>query len=252
MKAPIAYQGSKRKELNYIKQYEPKHFDLFVDVFGGGGSVSMFYIQQNKKVRYNDLNKGLNDLFNILQNTDKIKELQNELSNINNTEEVFYEIFDSKSSCLRMLYLTKHCFRGVINRRLPNKDKQGNMIIKDLSYKKLLNYPEILKKDFISTNNNYKKLLEEYKDNENVFLYLDPPYVSKKNDYEGDFNIKDIEYIKDYLNICKCKVMLHIDYTGYTRETFEKYYKYGYSVKYGCNQSNKDIYSKYHLIATNY
>ena len=252
IQAPISYQGSKRRELKYINQYEPKSFNTLIDVFGGGGSVSIYYIQKSKKVVYNDINKGLYDLFNILQDETSIKKLQTDLKSIDNNEETFYKIFDSKESALKMLYLTKHCFRGVINRRLPNKDKEGNMICKDLSYSKLNMYPKILKNNFISINSHYKDLLLKYKDDKEVFLYLDPPYISKKNDYEYSFNVKDIEFIKDFMFNCKCKVMLHIDYTGYTRENFDKFYKIGYSVKYGCNQSNKDVYGKYHLIATNY
>ena len=250
MKSPVAYQGSKKRELTYIKDYEPKKFDKFVDVFGGGGCVSLFYNNRNIKTHYNDINKGLVDIFNIIQDKTKTEKLIEEVKKLKQDEETFYKLFDGDNTALKMLFITKHCFRGIINRRLPNKIN-GNMIIKNLGYENLLTYHDKIK-NFNSTCTDYKDILEEYKNDENAFLYLDPPYVNKiKNTYGKEFNINDIEYIRKYFDSCKCKIMIHIDYTGYTRENFDKFYKKGYSVKYGSNPS-KDVYTKYHLIATNY
>lgn len=250
MNPPISYQGNKRKELNRIEKYEPKEFNLMVDVFGGGGSVSLFY--NNKyKVHYNDINKGLTDLFTTIQDKNKTEKLIEDIKNTKQDEETYYKIFDGEANALRMLYISKFCFRGVINRRLPNIDKEKNFLKKDLSFTHLLSYHDKLK-NFNVTNKSYKDILSEYKDNENVFLYLDPPYQTRSaNTYGVIFDINDIIYIRKFFDECKCKIMLHIDYTGYTRETFNKFYKIGYPVKYGSN-SSYSVYTKYHLIATNY
>lgn len=250
MKSPISYQGSKRKELKYIKEYEPKEFNKLVDVFGGGGSVSMFYLSRDYKVYYNDINEELIELYHILKNENDTKMLMDKIKDIPQTEEMFYEMFDGNRGALRLLYITKFCFRGVINRRMPNKIKDI-FITRDISYKHLIEYPKNLINMSI-TEEDYKIILERYKNDTDAFLYLDPPYISKMNNtYITNFTIEDIIFIRDYFDTCKCKIMIHIDYTGYTRETFNKYYKYGYSVKYGSNPS-KDVYTKYHLIATNY
>ena len=48
----VSYQGSKRKELERIKQHEPKKFRIFVDVFGGGANVTLYYLKRNIETIY--------------------------------------------------------------------------------------------------------------------------------------------------------------------------------------------------------
>lgn len=261
--APISYQGSKRRELKKIEEYEPKKFEIFVDVFGGGGSVSINYMKKNKKVIYNDINIGLTELFKTLKDENKTKELLEEMDKIDNTNiEVFYKIFDREykiSEVARLLYLTKISFRNMIYNRMPIQDKvNGELKLRkqNIKFKNLIKFNELLKQDtFEVYNKNFYDILNKYKTNQNAFLYLDPPYISKKNnEYDKLFVVKDLINIRDFIEDkdTKCKVMLNIDYTGYTRELFNKTFKHGYSVKYISGKVNEDIYGKYHLIATNY
>jgi DNA adenine methylase len=254
----ISYQGSKRNELNIIQEYEPKQYDEFIDVFGGGANVSLFYLKKNKKVVYNDINKDICDLLIILKDLDKTNNLINEYNNIckNNNEDFFYKVYDKKiditPSC-RLVYLSCVCFRSMINNRMP---KINNGIIakpKNINY--YTKYNTILK-DVNILNQDYKEILNQYKDDENKFLYLDPPYVEKKiNEYGVNFTINDLLHIKEFFKVCKCKILLHIDFTGWTYFNFKEYIKYVYPIRYGMSNKKKDvkdIYQKYHCIINNY
>ena len=255
----IAYQGSKRKELKIIKQYQPKQFDQIIDVFGGGANVSLGYLKDGYVVQYNDILSSMCGLLTILKDNDKTDSLIKEYNEVvkNNTIEKFYKIFDKEiiiSDEARLIYLSCLCFKSMITTRTPKLTKEGIIYkCKKIEYYK--KFSELFKKLTI-TNKDYKDILEQYKNDSNMFLYLDPPYVSKKtNDYGVDFTTKDLKYIKKFMDECKCKVMLHIDFTGYTYDLFKQYIKHYYSIRYDMSGKNKDIndiYCKYHVLLCNY
>ena len=251
----IAYQGSKKKECKIIKEHQPKQFNEIIDVFGGGANVTLSYLKDGDKVHFNDILSSMCGLLTILKDNDKIDELIKEYNEVvkNNTEEKFYKIFDKEiiiSEEARLIYLSTSCFRGMLTSRMPNCRKGVLAKCKKIEYYK--KFPELLKSLTI-TNKDYKDILEQYKNDSNKFLYLDPPYVSKNtNDYGVEFTVKDLIYIKKFMGECKCKVMLHIDFTGYTYDLFKQYIKHYYSVKYEMGGSKKNIYGKYHIILCNY
>ena len=63
IKSPINYSGGKYRLLKYIIPLFPKEIDVFVDLFGGAGTVSVNV--NAKKIIYNDLINYLPELFNI-------------------------------------------------------------------------------------------------------------------------------------------------------------------------------------------
>jgi len=115
LQAPISYKGSKRQELKYIKLYEPKQFKKIVDVFGGGGSVFLYYMQEYKlseqTAHYNDINPTLVQLFTFLHNENDINYLLAQLKLLPINEETVKAIYDRKppydkvQEIYRMLYL---------------------------------------------------------------------------------------------------------------------------------------------------
>ena len=252
----IAYQGSKKKELKIIKEYQPKQFNEIIDVFGGGANVSLGYLKDGYKVQYNDILSSMCGLLTTLKDNEKTDKLIKEYNEVvkNNTKEKFYKIFDKEfiiSDEARLIYLSCNCFRSLLARRMPMTSKEGDITkCKKIEYYK--KFAELLKPLKI-TNKDYKDILEQYKNDSNKFLYLDPPYVSKKtNEYCVEFTATDLIFIKKFMDECKCKVMLHIDFTGYTYHLFKQYIKHYYSVRYGMGSIIKNIYSKYHIILCNY
>lgn len=253
---PISYLGSKRLDMKYIMECAPLNFDLFVDVFGGGGCVSMYYQQQNIKVHYNDIDKDMCELFNILQDIDKTKKLLYDFNNMpvltmDNVKEGLKSVQESymeDKNIVKRLYLTSYCFRGLICHNTPKmrKDKNGEYYIDKTpsNYDKLLKYPEIFKNNYMEVSNlDFRNLLERYKNNENAFIYLDPPYLGSycvpyiKNTYnKNDLNFL-VSIIKD--KSYKCKIMLHLNYIQNIEEDLKDYVKLIYSRKYNVTPSKK-------------
>ena len=98
------------------------------------------------------------------------------------------------------------------------------------------NWIDFLKNSKI-TNTDYKEIINEYKDNENAFIYLDPPYVDSYNTgYVGyqkghyDEESKVIDNTKMYIDLldilsCKCKVLFSINENEITKHVYKDFYK---------------------------
>ena len=94
--------------------------------------------------------------------------------------------------------------------------------------------------------------MEEYKDNEKAFIYLDPPYLNSFNgNYDQyntsiDENNKIIDNTKiyldilDYLEISKCKILFSINNNALTNYLYKDYVKEDYSSFYSSTQIRKD------------
>lgn len=249
-KSPISYVGSKKRELKVIHEYQPPNFDIVVDVFGGGGSVCLSYLPKN--VVYNDNSSVMCELFNILKDEEKIKQLKEHIQNFDVNEENFKNVFNSKPSVERSIILSKLSLRGIPTTGLFKKDKKGNQEVKKIR----LDVDYVLPPNFQITNKDYKQVLDDYKDNVNAFLYLDPPYIDVLDCYKSGFSVDDFFYILEYMreSSTKCKIMLNVDYTGFTREYVSELFKHGYPVRYNLSTSRAsgDVYGKYHLMACNY
>lgn len=62
----LGYMGAKRLiswEIGEEIEFQVPDFDIFVDAFGGGGSMSCEFLMRDKKVAYNDLDKNIYEIF---------------------------------------------------------------------------------------------------------------------------------------------------------------------------------------------
>jgi len=101
------------------------------------------------------------------------------------------------------------------------------------------------------TNNDFIEVMEEYKENENAFLYLDPPYMDSFNsqynyyhtkNYNNDLTIKDNTYmyiyLLEFLKVCKCKILFSINNNSLTKYLYKDYIKETYKHVYQSSHIN--------------
>ena len=262
--SPIAFFGSKRKEVHHIENNQPLNFNKFIDVFGGGGNVALYYHQKGHKTIYNDIHKPLTDLMHIIQSPEKSEELINKVKNLDvgiDKEKIklVRDNYINTPTIEYYLLLLRYSMRGMVYSGLLQyrKDKKTGTYKQETrgDYTKIRNYPPLFENNkMIVTNNNYIDVINKYKDDENAFLYLDPPYLSTNcGNYAGVFFVfEDITNINNIMNDdhYKCKIMLHIEFLGYTYSMFKNQLKHYYPKRYEIQ--NKNIYQRYIMIATNY
>lgn len=251
--------GSKRIDLQYFCDFLT--FDdkikIIVEPFSGACAVS-YYIYWNsngKKLNYhiNDIDINLYNFLNYINiNGSKIMiekyNISLETMNKENYNKILTE-YKNQYDPIKY-FIIKKCTCRYIG--LYRKTK------KPISIDKYKHNDEFINKCVI-TNNDYKIIFDKYKDDENAFLFIDPPYFQSCNIWYTGYddrtdtknNIIDntIMFIDIYnmLRSAKCKILLIINKNAITEYIYKDFIKSEYIKQY---QLTKNI--SVHLICSNY
>lgn len=262
------YQGGKRLEVKEIIKYEPDNFAIMIDAFGGGASVFKHYLKSDKKYKviYNDKFKVPYKIMKILSSgEDETQKLINICDSIrpqtNEELKALYKKYQVDELPEQYLTLVGCAMRGIISAVVLKKrkhiiDGKPVYVNETVETKHILKNCELFKnKDSEILNLDYKELIEQYKNNPDVFIYCDPPYLSRKTNNEP-YGVVESGYI-EYIALClnnpdyKCKIMVNCDFTGHTYMILKKNIVWVYPKNYALRYT-KQIDQAYHLIATNY
>ncbi|MEB3189401.1 MAG: DNA adenine methylase [Snowella sp.] len=265
VKSPLRYPGGKQKAISQIAQYIPSHFKEFREPFVGGGSVFL-YIRQ----KYPDLKFWINDLnpelyYFWLQSKNNLVELVDEVWKIKNTTKEGRSLFDSfaKKDTTKMLEL-EHAVRFFVLNRITfsgtiesggYSDASFHSRFTESSIQRLSNLDDYFKNTHI-TNFDYRILLE--KPGEDVFIFLDPPYLSnhksrlygKKGNLHLDF---DHNRFAQLMVKCQHKWLITYDDCEQVRDHFSFAHIYEWKLQYGMNNyKQKNAKKGNELFITNY
>ncbi len=281
------WTGGKRKEIKTFSAYYPdfvkKSQDYtFVEPFFGGGAV--YWSLNAKRNVINDIDEELvNFLREAKSNPDVIREA------IKSVGDSIKDVSDLEKS-KQLTIAEAKTNRGVFYYEWRNKDRKGGL--KDLTtterairfylvnqlafngmrrfnsrgefnvpygnYKSLnLNmsdkHVELLNRTEINCGS-YKEIMLN-NDNENTFIYLDPPYTREFKEYSHE-NVfgpeQQIELANTFKSMKNAKVMIIINKDDFTSELYDGYIKHTYDLKYSTNIKNRYDNSVQHLLITNY
>ena len=230
--SPIFYMGNKFKLLSHILPLFPIQCNVFVDLFGGSGSVSMNY-QGKVKTIYNEYNPNIVGLIKMI--------LENEPQELDDywQQQIVKYNLDQGSNKVREAYAQKKTnfekLRYDYN-SLNNKDFRDLFLLSCYSINHLMRFNTDSEFNAPSGNDgynyrNYKKVYDmhkRFKDveiilgdafdfdfsvlNENDFVYCDPPYTNSMAVYneqrafgnwtvESDFKLFNVLENLDSRNI---------------------------------------------------
>lgn len=259
LKPLIKWSGGKSDEINKFEQYIPNDYDTYIEPFVGAGAV-YFHLNPNKAV-INDIHPELIDFYkNIKQG--KINDIYEFMNEHPNTEEEYYNIRDNfeikntfDNAC-RFYYLRKTCFRGMMR---YNKDMKFNIPYgkyKKINYEDLKNenYEILLKRTKIF-NKDFNYIFDNF-NNEDNFMFLDPPYDSKFSNYGYCiFNEDKHKELFNQFENTKNKCLLIIGKSDFIENLYNDYIVDSYDKKYKFKLYNNRIDDKInneHLIIKNF
>lgn len=236
----IPYWGNKRTEVYVIYDNIKPYIDdktIIVEPFCGSSSIS-FYIslQQPKKYKYilNDIDKALIEMYNIMKDDLKLKNFVDHINNLCFVNDKFI----NKETYLNLIkkddvygWFIKHKFYRI---RPGLYDITGSSH-KKLDYDHINNIPIInflRTEDVLITNNEAIDIYEKYKDMDDVFFIMDPPYIMACNDFYTDKkNLNIYEYI--YYNHTNNKnICFVLENYWIISLLFNKYKKIEYAKRY--------------------
>lgn len=252
----FSYPGNKRNEIkNLDNLLNNVKYTKVVEPFGGSCAFSISEYLKNKELEIyiSDIDDELTSFCNNFYKHDEMimNNVLNFVSNIKNKEEYdrFYKKFCNKIDQSNIVdfcsyYLFKRtCYDIRHGLYYSNKKITLN------SLKKNKDYLNEFFKNHTYNCVDYKTIFEQFKNDEDSLLFLDPPYINSNCDLYYGFNNQHInveelwESIYHLLDTCKCKVILIVNNNFFMRKTFEKWLYTSYDKKYGNHNSKKTIHN---------
>lgn len=259
MKPLFKWSGGKSDEIKHFKQHFPETFDTYLEPFAGGAAV-LFHLKP-QKAAISDLHSELIDFYQAVSEG-KIEEIYDRVQELENTEECYYNVRDRMEirtpfdNAVRFYYLRKTCYRGMLRYNKSGKfnipfgkyKTYNNEILKEEGYTELMRNTEV-------TLNSFEYMFEKY-DDENNFMFLDPPYDSEFTDYGYcKFGKEHHKKLAECFKNTKIKCLMVIGKTDFIEELYKDYiveeFDKKYRFKLHSGRVGSEIDNK-HLIIKNY
>ena len=284
MKSFIPWVGGKGKLLWLIRKLAPPHYSRFIEVFGGGGTITL-----NRPLRrrcmevYNDFNSNLTNLFCCVKNRPMamLSELGFLPLNARDEFNVLYKFFSREEFTddylNEELELTERYLpppdAAAIRRLMLERTPRGD-VRRAADYFKLIRYSfsgggkafagkvcdirrffhliwECARRlaGVVIENKDFEDLIRQY-DRDDTFFYCDPPYYEAEDCYAVEFNEKDHRRLHDVLLNCMGYVMVSYNDCEYIRELYKEFFIFRTTRPNSMSQKAGSEYVE--LVITNY
>lgn len=259
---PLRYPGGKSKAIKKLYPLIPE-FSEFREPFIGGASMFIFLKQQFPDRYYwiNDLNNDLYHLWDSLKNDTEslIKEIQNIKDITSDGKSLFKKLISETPSyglekAIRFFVLNRISFSGTVDSGGYSQSAFNGRFTQS-SIDRLKSTATLLI-DTKITNFDYESVINH--DGDNVFLFLDPPYLSAtKSKLYGKKGVLHTNFDHNrFANIMQNnshKWMITYDDCPEIRKLFSFANIVNWQMQYGMNNINKSTATKGNeLIITNY
>ncbi|MDP3698382.1 MAG: DNA adenine methylase [Nanoarchaeota archaeon] len=214
--SPLNYIGSKAKMILEIKKHLPNEIDIFIDGFGGGFNVGIN--MDSKNIVYNDLNflvKSLVESFKIHDTYQYILYIKNIIRKFGlepSNSDAYIRVRDYYNSLPlskrdpRLLYtviLYGYNQQIRFNGGYKFNNPVGMRWFNNKVLEKMISFSRIIKEKNVIFKSKDHTELEDY-DNQNIFVYMDPPYRLTNGSYNDGkrgfkgWNVEDEENLFDF------------------------------------------------------
>jgi len=235
MRSIIKYYGGKHYIAKYLIEIIPKH-NLYIEPFFGGGN--MFFSKPPSKMEIiNDLSDNIFSLYKVIADENKYKQLQHRLELTpyhakfrDDYKQKLNEKLTIEDRAFYYLYVNRTSFNGVGGFSCT-KLIRNNMIRSVSDYLSLIPHLEEIHnrlRNAVVENKDALELIQKYDDND-VFFYLDPPYVQStrrsNQKYMIEMSDEDHERMINLILKSKAKIML----SGYDNEIYNNLVENGWN-----------------------
>lgn len=236
--SPLNYMGCKRESLEWILNLLP-YEDMFVDVFGGSGSVTLGR-KPSKLDVFNDKHSGISAFFiAVKENPDLLIE---HIQHLPHSREIFQWCKANVEKTTYDIFIRATMFYYLVQCSFAGRSKYFGRVTKAVSpiYNKLYNNLELfapVSKRFQKVqveNADWRMLFKDY-DRASTVWYLDPPYY-ESNVYE--YNMKKDEHTELCNKIFNLKGFVAL--SGFDNPIYDKYdwsSKYEYKLSNNCTSA---------------
>ena len=272
LKTPLRYPGGKSRAVKKMVQFLPdlQDYSEYREPFLGGGSFALYITQTypHMDVWVNDLYEPLYTFWKTLQRcgdklTEELTKLKSKYPDRESARGLFLDAKDylekSPNHCKPFeravyFYVVNKCsFSGLSeSSSFSPQASESNFSLRGIE--KLQHYQKIISKWHI-TNLSYERLLT---DDENVFVYLDPPYEIRSTLYGRKGGMHKGFSHDQFANWCdgyECHQMISYNSSNLIKKRFLNWHPYEYDHTYTMRSVGhymSDQQQRKELILTNY
>ena len=246
----MGYHGNKRNECeNIYSEIKEKlsSIETIIEPFCGTSAFSYFLsLKHPKQFKYilNDNNKYLVQLYEVARDEEKLKELISLLdAKIKDLNKEKYLKIAKENDFLSWLIVNK------IYSIRPGLFPTNKKILTTFNYLKECPIINFLRTEQITFYNiDAVEIINQYKNNEHNFIFLDPPYLMSYNQFYHEVNVNVYEYLVHHqINNMKALIMLCLESNWIIKLLFNNHIKREYSKLYQVSKKNTT-----HLIISNF
>lgn len=224
MNAVLKYPGAKNRLAPWICEYIPEH-NVYLEPYFGSGAI-FFNKPQARIETINDLDDNVTNYFMVIRNNPEELIRRLELTPYGRTEyEDAFTIPITDDEIERARKFAVRCWMGFgCSNRYKNGFRSSQQSSSPNTTRAWDKFPEVLRiaterlKNVQIENLDAIELIRRY-DTEDVFIYVDPPYLhSTRKNYLYRHEMKDSQHL-ELLELLKChpgKVLL----SGYDNELY--------------------------------
>lgn len=246
--------GNKESDIKFFIKYLPLDCKNIIEPFAG--SFAVIRKVYNDYTKYNLFINDLDeDLYFIYTHIDEYIKEKNDLMELykNNLDSYINTLEFPKKSTEFKNDILKSDINEIIKNQLINTFFIKGCMFKPIKSRLHNKIEYNILKNATITNDDYIECIEKFKDDENAFIFLDPPYLFSNN--SSYIPCKDTKHdttfilivLLDYFKRCKCKLMLVINKLDIISYLFKDYIKDEYEKVYQITKKKMT-----HLIITNY
>ena len=198
--------GNKKRMAVDLITYFPKHNTFIEPFFGAGG---MFFYKPKSKYNFvNDLDSDVFNLFQVVKN--KKEELKSEFYKMPIHSDLLNYWKENKETeeiqkAIRFLFLSNLTYMGTGSQlKMCTSDAKKNVLnLIDKTNEKIF--------DVFFDNDDFEKFISKISfrgrenDEQNSFIYCDPPYLGTTDNYSNSFTENDSLRLFDCLQKAGCK-----------------------------------------------
>ncbi|MFP4927936.1 DNA adenine methylase [Staphylococcus pseudintermedius] len=231
LKSPLRYPGGKAKLYNKVKDIiqanYSKELPIYFEPFAGGGGLALKLLSKGivRKIHINDFDRAIYAFwYSILYYTEdfckKISETEISISEWEKQKEIYLDsekrnIFDLGFATF---FLNRTNVSGILKAGvMGGKQQNGNYKIdcrfnKERLISQIKEIAIFKSKIEISNYDIFELLKTDILNQEDIFVYYDPPYVNKGNQlYKNAFSRKDHEKLASQILSNKNKYIITYD-----------------------------------------
>jgi len=211
----MAYAGNKRNEIKNLYPYlNFENINTIIEPYAGTSVISYYIssLHPHLKIILNDNNKYLKEIYDIIQDDEKVEEFEKEINDIKETIKTKADYMNVINQKNIYGWFIGDKYYAIHSRQCPIGYRDESMLKKPF---KLRDYKifDFYKNPNVSfTSEDGINIYEKYKNNEKCMIIMDPPYISACNCFYIDESMNIYEHLNDNnINECKAKIYLILE-----------------------------------------